>query len=241
MHFPRSLVRATLLRRYKRFLADVRFDDGTEAVAHCANPGSMLGLAVPGSAIWPAPAGGTGRKLAWSWQLVAAGNGLVGINTGLANRLAEEAIAAGRIPELAGYASLRREVKYGTGSRIDFLLEDPARPPCYVEVKSVTLSRQPGLAEFPDSTTARGAKHLRELALVADNGKRAVMLYLAQREDCDRFALAADIDPAYAAGLAVALSHGVETLCYGCTLSPDAIEVSRPIPFVPCGTRRVSP
>lgn len=233
MRFPLPLVRATLLRRHKRFLADVRLADGAEAVAHCANPGSMLGLAMPGSAIWVAPAGGPGRKLAWSWQLVATGSGLVGINTGLANRLAEEAIAAGRIPELAGYATLRREVRYGTGSRIDFLLEDPARPPCYVEVKSVTLSRRPGLAEFPDSRTARGTKHLRELVEVADHGGRAVMLFLAQRNDCTGFTPAGDIDPAYAAGLAEALSHGVEALCYGCTLSPEAIDVAGPVPFAP--------
>jgi sugar fermentation stimulation protein A len=233
MRFPQPLVPATLLRRYKRFLADVRLADGSVAVAHVANPGSMLGLAEPGSAIWLAAAGGPGRrrKLDWSWQLAEARGAPVGVNTGLANRVVEEAILAGRIPALAGYASLRREVKYGAASRIDFLLEDPDRPPCYVEVKSVTLSRRPGLAEFPDSRTARGSKHLRELADMARAGGRAVMLYLAQRGDCDRFALAADIDPAYAAGLAEALSHGVETLCYSCTVTPEAIDVARPIPI----------
>jgi len=228
MRFPRPLVRGTLFRRYKRFLADVGLADGSGAIAHCANPGSMLGLAAPGSEIWLLASVDTRRKLAWSWELVRVGEQLVGINTSLANRLAIEAIAAGRVLELAGYPSLRREIRYGEASRIDLLLEAPGRPICYVEVKSVTL-RRAQLAEFPDSVTARGAKHLAELAAMARAGHRAVMLYVAQREDCTGFAVASDIDPAYARAMVAARSAGVEALCYYCRVNPDGIEIEAPL------------
>jgi sugar fermentation stimulation protein A len=229
MRFPRPLVRGTLLRRYKRFLADVRLPDGSEAIAHCANPGSMLGLAEPGAEIGLLASVNAKRKLAWSWELVRVGEHWVGINTGLPNRLVVEALAAGRIPELAGYPGLRREVGYGEASRIDLLLEAPGRPICYVEVKSVTLRRGERLAEFPDSVTARGARHLAELAAMAQAGHRTVMLFVAQREDCTSFAVASDIDPAYARAFATARAAGVEALCYYCRVDPDGIEIEAPL------------
>ncbi|HTH96001.1 MAG TPA: DNA/RNA nuclease SfsA [Stellaceae bacterium] len=232
MLYPKPLVRALLLRRYKRFLADIRFEDGSEAVAHCANPGSMLGLAEPGTTVWLLPATGPGRKLAWSWELVDAGTSLVGINTGHANRLAEEAILAGTIPALSGYDTLRREVRYGESSRVDFVLETPGRPICYVEVKSVTLSRQPGLAEFPDTATARGLKHLNELAAMAVAGARAVLLYIIQRGDCTGFAYTADLDPAYMAAARRVHAAGVEVLCHGCRVAPEGIVVSNALPLL---------
>lgn len=222
------LVPARLVRRYKRFLADVELADGREALAYCPNPGSMLGLAAPGSRVWLAAATG---KLAWRWELVEADDTLVGINTGHPNRIAEAAIRAGLIPELAGYAGLQREVRYGRNSRIDLLLTDPARPPTYVEVKNVHLRRQ-GRAEFPDCVTARGAKHLVELAAMVASGARAVMLYVVQRADCDRFALAADLDPGYAAGFRAARAAGVEALCYACAVSLSAIELRAPLPVI---------
>ena len=260
MEFPEPLIPGRLQRRYKRFLADVVLDAGSagggEVVAHCANPGSMLGLAEPGSRVWLSPAGNPARKLRWSWELVevpaqsggqsggqgmgqgggSAGGCLVGINTGRANALVGEALAAGRIPELAGYDTLRREVRYGANSRVDFLLEraagpSSAAPPCYLEVKSVTLARGGGLAEFPDAVTARGSKHLAELAAVARQGGRAVLLFLVQRADCARVAAAADIDPAYAAALAQAKADGVEILCYNCRLSPAAIALDARLPL----------
>ncbi|HYM33629.1 MAG TPA: DNA/RNA nuclease SfsA [Candidatus Cybelea sp.] len=234
MRFPRPLRRATLLRRYKRFLADMTLDDGSPITAHCANPGSMLGLAEPGSEAWISPAANPDRKLAWSWELVRVGGHLVGINTVHPNGLVEEAIAAGAIPELAGYPKLRREVRYGRNSRIDVLLSGAGRPECYVEVKNVHLKRDPnvpGLAEFPDSVTARGAKHLAELSEMAAQGRRAVMVYLVQRADCDRFAVAADIDGIYAAALDKALERGVEALCYICRVGLDGIEVDRRVPI----------
>ena len=186
MQFPLPLRRATLIRRYKRFLSDHRLDDGTAVTAHVANPGAMTGLVDEGFETWLSPAANPKRKLAWSWELVRAEGGLVGVNTGWPNRLAAEAIAADAIPALAGYDGMRREVAYGAGSRVDLLLEADARPPCYVEVKNVHLKRGP-VAAFPDSVTARGTKHLRELAAVAEGGARAVMLYIVQRADCEAF------------------------------------------------------
>jgi sugar fermentation stimulation protein A len=223
MKFDPPLIDGVLIRRYKRFLADVKIEGGKETV-HCANPGSMLGLAEPGSRIWLSVSANTKRKLRLSWELVEAGGALVGINTGYANRLVEEALRTGRIGELSGYESLRREVDYGEGSRVDFLLESAGRPPCYVEVKSVTLKRA-DTAEFPDAVTARGSRHLRELASMRQAGARAVMLFLAQRGDCQRLTIAGDIDPAYARGLEEARSAGVEVLAYSCRVTQAGIEV----------------
>jgi len=232
MRFPTPLLRGRLVRRYKRFLADVELDGGGAVTAHCANPGSMLGLTEPGAEVWLSPAANPARKLKYTWELVRAGDGLVGINTGHPNALAAEAIAAGRIPELAGYPELRREVRYGRNSRIDILLEGADEgPPCHVEIKNVHLSRRGGVAEFPDSVTARGAKHLAELGDVVRAGGRAVMLYLVQRGDCGRFAIASDIDPAYDAALKTALDQGVEALCYACAVTTEGIEVTKPLPL----------
>lgn len=235
MQFPAPLVPGRLERRYKRFLSDVRLEDGETVVAHCANPGSMLGLAAPGARVWLSPADNPARKLRWSWELVEvpseSGDALVGINTGRANALAEEALTAGGIPELAGYDGLRREVRYGAGSRVDFLLQGAT--PCYLEIKSVTLKRRPGLAEFPDAVTARGRRHLAELAAMVQQGHRAVLLFLVQRGDCERVAVAEDIDPGYAAAFAEAQAAGVEILCYSCSLTPAGIAVERRLPLAP--------
>jgi len=234
MLFPRPLVPGRLVRRYKRFLADVVLADGTAAVAHCPNPGAMLGLAVPGAEIWLAPAPtatrGPGRKLAWTWVLERSGDGLVGIDAAFANAVAVEAIAAGRIEALCGYPGLRREVRYGARSRVDAVLSGDGRPDCYVEVKNVHLKRGPA-AEFPDSVTARGARHLAELAAVAASGGRAVMLYIVQRQDCAAFRLAADIDPTYAAAFRAAAAAGVEALCYACAVGTGAVTVDRRLPI----------
>lgn len=230
MHFPAPLQPAILTRRYKRFLADARLTDGTETTLHCPNPGAMLGLAEPGSRIWLK----TGRgKLPYGWVLTELPSGaLVGIDTTLPNRLVAEALQAGRIPELAGYDETRPEVPYGTNSRVDFLLRQAGRPDCYLEVKNVHLSRQPGLAEFPDCVTARGAKHLRELAIQAQAGARAVMLFLVQRPDCRAFRLAADCDPGYAAAFHEARKAGMEALCYACDVTLQGIALTEPLPIL---------
>lgn len=229
MRFEKPLLKARLIRRYKRFLADVEMDGHAEPVTiHCPNPGAMLGLADPGFQIWARPARNPKAKLPYAWELTELESGLVGIDTGRPNPIAEEAIAAGLIPELGGYPELKREVKYGVNSRIDILLSGGGRPDCYVEIKNVHLERD-GWAEFPDSKTARGAKHLGELADVVDAGGRAVMLYIVQRTDCQGFRLAEDIDPAYAAAYRAARARGVESLCYDCAVTMDGVDLRRPL------------
>ncbi|MFQ5626612.1 MAG: DNA/RNA nuclease SfsA [Methyloligellaceae bacterium] len=234
MRFSTPLIRGHLIKRYKRFLADVKLESGEQVTAHCANPGSMLGLAEPGSRVWLSQSNNPKRKLKFSWELIevdlGAGPTLVGINTGLPNALVAQAIAAGTISELAGYPHLRREVRYGASSRIDILLEEEDLSRCYVEIKNVHLMREPGLAEFPDSVTARGAKHLAELSNMVSQGHRAVMVYLVQRGDAEEFSLARDIDPAYAQAFDAAAEAGVESLAYACALTPEAIEIKRAIP-----------
>lgn len=231
MRFQTPLVPATLVRRYKRFLADCLLEDGHEVTAHVANPGSMLGMKDEGLRIWLEPNDDPKRKLKWAWRLVDHGNGhFTGVDTGVPNRVLKAALMAGQVAGLDGYDLVRPEVKYGTNSRIDFLLTGAGRPDTYVEVKSVTLSRTPGLAEFPDSVTARGTKHLVELAEMARQGHRAVMLYLVQRTDCTRVTLASDIDPAYGAAFEVARSAGVEAMALGCQISPDGVSLGTPLP-----------
>lgn len=229
MRFSSPLIRGRLVKRYKRFLADVVLDDGGEVTATCPNTGSMLGLTAPGSVVWLSTSDSPTRKYRHTWEMIEAYLGgeptLVGINTNHPNRIVTEAVAAGAIAPLAGYASLRREVKYGVNSRIDLLLEDEAKPACYVEIKNVHLMREAGLAEFPDSVTERGTKHLDELANMVEAGHRAVMVYLIQRGDARRFSLARDIDPDYAAAFARATSRGVEALALSCRLTPEEITI----------------
>ena len=228
MKFSPPLVRGRLIRRYKRFLADVSLATGENVTAHVANPGAMTGLADPGLEVWLSTSDNPKRKLAWSWELARVGRHLVGINAGLPNRLVEEALGLGTIAELSGYAGLRREVRYGTNSRVDFVLSDGSRKDCYVEVKNVHLKRGP-LAAFPDSVTARGTRHLHELARMAAAGCRAVMLYVVQRADCNAFTIAGDIDPAYAEALTLARCRGVEVLCYTCAIRTTGIRLVKPL------------
>jgi len=248
MDFPSPLARGVLVQRYKRFLADIALDDGTEITAHCPNPGAMLGLNTPGLRAWVSRSDDPKRKLPHTLELVEADGGLVGINTMHPNRLVAEALAADAIPELTGYATHRREVAYGVGSRVDFLLQAPGRAACWLEVKkgqaqdegpqrcwlevkNSHLMRTPGLAEFPDCVAARSAKHLRELEAMVALGDRAVVLFVVQRNDCSEFAACHQLDPTFAAALDHAAEAGVEVLVYGCDVSASGVRIGSRLPW----------
>jgi sugar fermentation stimulation protein A len=236
MRFGTPLIPAMLARRYKRFLADVMFESGEMTTVHVANPGAMTGLNRPYSRVWLSDSQNPMRTLRYSWELVetdlGSGPELVGVNTVLPNLLVAEALTAGLIPELRDYPSIRREVKYGVGSRADFVLDDDKRPTCYLEIKNVHLMRQPHLAEFPDCVTARGAKHLEDLSLMVAGGARAVLLFVIQIPSADRFTVARDIDHAYAAGFDRARQNGVEILAWRCKITTGGIEIATPVPIV---------
>ena len=236
MRFPAPLIRGRLVKRYKRFLADVILDSGKTVTATCPNTGSMLGLTGSGAIVWLSESDSPTRKYRHTWEIVeadlGAGPAFVGINTGHPNNLVTEAIAAGRIRELKGYPTLRREVKYGENSRVDILLESPRKGLCYVEIKNVHMMRKAGVAEFPDSVTERGAKHLAELAQMVKEGHRAVMLFLIQRNDATRLTLARDIDPGYGEAFDLARAVGVEAFAYRCRLSYEEIVVERRVSVV---------
>ncbi|MGB6536199.1 MAG: DNA/RNA nuclease SfsA [Xanthobacteraceae bacterium] len=236
MRFASPLIPAMLARRYKRFLADVMFDSGDMTTVHVSNPGAMTGLDQPYSRVWLSDSQNPLRTLRYTWELVEAdfGDGpeLVGVNTVQPNLLVAEALQAGTIPQLRDYPTVRREVKYGSNSRADFVLEGGNRPSCYLEVKNVHLMREPRLAEFPDSVTARGAKHLDDLAVMVASGARAVLLYVIQIPSAERFALARDIDPEYAAAFDFARQKGVEMLAWRCKVALDGIEIIASVPIV---------
>ncbi len=236
MQFPSSLVYGTLIKRYKRFLADVRLesgdDRGEEITVHCPNPGAMMGITVPGLRVALSKAANPLRKLCYSWEMVCLNEVWIGVNTSNPNRIVGEALALNSIPELAGYQQCKPEVKYGKNSRIDFLLSDGPTALCLVEVKNVHLIRQDALAEFPDCVTARGAKHQQELSLQAKNGVRSVVLYVVQRDDAQSFRTAADLDPAYAHAAAEAALAGVETLAYSCHMAASGITLKQKLRVV---------
>lgn len=233
MRFQTPLVPARLIRRYKRFLADARLEDGREITAHCANPGSMMGLAEEGTKIWLEPNDDPKKKLKFGWRLVDHENGhFTGVDTSLPNRALKAALTGQSIDELSGYSQVRPEVRYARNSRIDFLLSEEGRADAYVEVKSVTLCRHAGQAEFPDSVTARGTKHMADLAQMAGEGHRAVLFYLVQRSDAEQVSLAADIDPAYAAAVQKAVSQGVEVMAYRAVLTPETVRIDRRLPVL---------
>ena len=236
MRFLTPLIPAKLIKRYKRFLADVVLPDGSAITAHVANPGSMLGLMEPGSRVWLSKSESATRKLPDSWELIevdfGSGRELVGVNTSHPNRLVAEALEGGRIIGLEGYPRLRREVRYGEASRVDFVLERDGRPACFLEVKNVHMMRAPGRAEFPDSVTERGARHLDELAREAGAGARSVLLFLVQIGSAESVTLARDIDPAYGEAFDRARAAGVEAMALRCRISVDGIEVAGAVPVL---------
>jgi len=232
MKFAAPLVPATLIKRHKRFLAECRLDDGTEITAHCANPGSMLGLATPGTRVWLEPNDDPKRKLKYGWRLVEHLNGhFTGVDTSVPNRMLKAALEARAVPALSGYNQVRAEVAYGEKSRVDFLLSAEGTPDAYVEVKSVTLCRHPGVAEFPDTRTERGARHMLDLALMARQGYRAAVLFLVQRTDASEVRIADDIDPYYARAFLTAYGAGVEVIAHSANLSPSGVTLGPQLPF----------
>lgn len=234
MRFQTPLVPGRLVRRYKRFLADVALDDGRTVTAHCPNPGAMLGLADVGMPVWLEPNDDPRKKLKFGWRLVELPAGhMAGIDTGVPNRIVGEALREGRVPGLAGYEKIRPEQRYGFNSRVDFLLSGRDRPDTYVEVKNVHLRRCSDWAEFPDCVTTRGAKHLDELSAIVESGRRAVMFYVVQRSDCARFRLAPDLDPAYARAFDAARTAGVEVLCHRAVIDTDGIVLGDALPVDP--------
>ncbi len=227
MKLPSPLYPGVLVRRYQRFLAEVRLDSGECVTAHCPNSGSMKGCATPGNRVLLSMSGNPRRKLAYTWELVEVNGLWVGINTGLPNRLVAEAIMAVKIPELAGYEHIRPEVRYGENSRVDLLLSGPAGL-CYVEVKNVTLVEE-GRALFPDSVTERGQKHLKELMREVRQGNRGVIFFVVQRPDASMLAPADAIDPEYGRLLRLAVSSGVEAIAWQARVGIDGIYLDTPL------------
>ncbi|MCV6610175.1 MAG: DNA/RNA nuclease SfsA [Amphritea sp.] len=221
-----------LIKRYKRFLADIELENGRELTVHCPNTGSMKNCADPGSEVWIQDSGNLKRKYPFGWELVQVeGRFWACINTGRANALIREAVETGVIVELQGYDSLRQEVKYGDeNSRIDLLLESESQPKCYVEIKNVTLLEGPGLGVFPDAVTARGAKHLRELMLMVEQGHRAVLMFCVPHTGIERVRPADHIDPEYGQLLREASAAGVEVYAYGARISPEEVTICRALP-----------
>ena len=232
MLFDPPLLEGRLVKRYKRFLADIELPSGDVITVHCPNPGAMLGLNIAGSRAWISDSQNPKRKLRYTLELLEIGGTMVGINTQMPNKLALEAIENRIIPSLAHYDRIRTEVRYGTNSRIDILLEHDGAPDIYVEVKNVHFRRAPNLHEFPDSVTDRGTKHLNDLIKEVENGNRGVMLYVIQRSDGDRFAIAEDLDPTYAKTFNRAIKMGVEMLAVTCNVTYKGIKATRLIPVV---------
>lgn len=229
MNFDKKLKTATIIKRYKRFLADVTLENGEVVTAHTANTGSMKTCWEPGWKVAVSFHDDPKRKLKYSLELTHNGSTWIGVNTSIPNKLAYKSIQENKIPELAGYETIKPEATIGK-SRIDLLLKSPSKPDCYVEIKNVSMKADDGKAVFPDAISERGLKHLEELAGIKRDGMRAVMLYIIQREDVSEFRPAVEIDPAYAHALKRVHTEGVEILAYRCRVSMESIEIDRSLP-----------
>jgi sugar fermentation stimulation protein A len=220
------LVRGTLIKRYKRFLADVILENGTTVTAHCPNTGSMTDCCEPGRPVYLSVHDNPKRKYPHTWELIQMPDSLVGVNTLVPNRLVKQAVQTGQVAELTGYAEVRSEVRMGARSRVDLMLQDDKRGTCHVEIKNCTMVRN-GRAYFPDAVTTRGLKHLHELAALVSKRNRSVMFYLIQRMDAEEFRPADPIDPAYGEALRQAVAQGVEILAYDVHIDLRGIRLNR--------------
>jgi len=232
MRYSTKLMEGVLIRRYKRFLADVRLADGSIVTAHTANTGAMTGLAEPGLRVWLRDSGSDSRKFPLSWELVEISGSLVSVNTSMANAVVREGIEAGVVTEFSEYESIRSEVRYGH-SRLDFLLDGSRRHerPCYLEVKSVTLAAN-GVARFPDAVSVRGTRHLEELANAVKEGFRAVAIFCVQRNDVSEVRPADDIDPGFGNMLRQVTGAGVDAMAYSADVSTAGVVLNRPLPLI---------
>ena len=228
----KKFISGKLIKRYKRFFADVQLDNNKEIVtAHCPNTGSMLGLLGEGNAVKLSEANKKDRKLKFTLEIIKSNGASVGVNTHRANRIVEAALLSNKIKSIKKIIHIQREVRYGENSRIDFLVNNKDEE-IYIEVKNVTLSLKKGIAEFPDAITERGSKHLKELSKIKDKKTRAIMLYLIQRDDCKYFQIAKEIDEKYNSNLKKAIESGVEVLCYNCKFKNNKIELDKKIKFL---------
>jgi sugar fermentation stimulation protein A len=233
MLFKSPLISGILIKRYKRFLADIKLDDGTEVTVHCANPGAMMGITTPGSRVLLSKSDNPKRKLPLSWEMVEIDGVWIGVNTSNPNAIVYKALLNNQIPALSGYKSIQPEVKYGKNSRIDFLLTDGPTQMCLVEVKNVHLIRVGHVAEFPDCVTARGAKHQQELLEQVQNGVRCVVLYVVQRGDAKFFKVANDLDKVYGQAALQSYKGGVEMLAYSCDMGKQGINLKAQLEYLP--------
>lgn len=232
MLFKTPLISGILIKRYKRFLADIKLENGQEVTVHCPNPGAMMGITTPGSKVLLSKSDNPNRKLPFTWEMVEIDGVWIGVNTSNPNKIVYEALLDNQIPALSGYKQIRPEVKYGKNSRIDFLLSDGPTEMCLVEVKNVHLIREGQVAEFPDCVTARGAKHQQELLEQVQNGVRSVVLYVLQRGDAKFFKVANDLDKAYGEAASQAYKGGVEMLAYSCDMSKQGIKLKEQLEYL---------
>jgi sugar fermentation stimulation protein A len=229
----KRFISGKLIKRYKRFFADVQLDNTKQIVtAHCPNTGSMLGLLKEGNPVRLTKVDDKKRKLKFTLEIIKSGGANIGVNTHRANRIVEEALISNKIKSLKKIINLKREVKYGESSRIDFLINNNNDEEIYIEVKNVTLSLKEGIAEFPDAITERGSKHLKELQKIRNKKTRAIMLYLVQRDDCKYFRIAKEIDEKYNSNLKKAIKSGVEILCYNCKFENNKVKMDKKIKFI---------
>ena len=232
MNNPVKFISGRLIKRYKRFFADVKLDSGEVVTAHCPNTGSMMGLLTEGNIVYLSKTDNEKRKLKYTLEIIRDKGASVGVNTHRANRIVEKAIIEKKISTLGKKYDYRREVKYGKNSKIDFLITNKKDEEIFLEVKNVTLSKRKGISEFPDAITERGSKHLLELIDVVKKNKRAIMLFLVQRDDCKKFRIAEEIDSIYKQNIMNAMKAGVEILCYGCSFVRNNIELDKKIKFI---------